>query len=635
MAPRSKNFENKKSKPPLKKFQKPSHKSFKNKGKSDAAVQSKAQTVPLQLEDDVPDFPRGGGSALSREEVDEVRAEVDAEFEADNRVLKKQLKTRKQKMDKKNSLMEDDFGSLFGDGFTGRLPRFANKITLKNISPGMKLWGVIAEVNKKDIVVSLPGGFRGLVRACEASDLFLDNEVKGDVEGNLLSTIYHTGQLVSCIVLQLDEDKKEKGKRKIWLSLRLALLHKSLTFDVIQEGMFDVVYFIHELSDVLYMSYILDTSEFDVVYFIHELSDVLCMSYILDTSEVLSAYVKSIEDHGYIMHFGLPSFTGFMAKNSQSDGKDIKANTGQLLQGVVKSVDRTRKVVYLSSNPDMASKCVTKDLKGISIDLLIPGMMVNARVQSTLENGIMLSFLTYFTGTVDIFNLQKTFATSSWKDEYIQNKKVSARILFIDPTTRAVGLTLNPYLVNNKAPPSLVRTGDIFDQSKVIRVDRGLGLLLEIPTSPIPTPAYVSVFDAADKEIQKLEKSFKEKSIVRVRILGFRHLEGLATGVLKTSAFEGSVFTHSDVKPGMVVKAKVIAIDSFGAIVQFASGVKALCPLRHMSEFEITKPRKKFQVGVEFVFRVLGCKSKRITVTHKKTLVCPLQCFIVTLCSFL
>lgn len=42
----------------------------------------------------------------------------------------------------------------------------------------------------------------------------------------------------------------------------------------------------------------------------------------------------------------------------------------------------------------------TKDLKGISIDLLVPGMMVDARVRSTLENGILLSFLTYFTGTV-------------------------------------------------------------------------------------------------------------------------------------------------------------------------------------------------------------------------------------------
>jgi rRNA biogenesis protein RRP5 len=59
---------------------------------------------------------------------------------------------------------------------------------------------------------------------------------------------------------------------------------------------------------------------------------------------------------------------------------------------------------------------------------------------------------------------------------------------------------------------------------------------------------------------------------------------------------EDPVFTHSDVKPGMVVRAKIIAVDSFGAIVQFPGGVKALCPVQHMSEFEIAKPGKKFKV---------------------------------------
>ena len=42
----------------------------------------------------------------------------------------------------------------------------------------MKLWGVIAEVNEKDIVISLPGGLRGLVRASEAFDPISDNKVK-------------------------------------------------------------------------------------------------------------------------------------------------------------------------------------------------------------------------------------------------------------------------------------------------------------------------------------------------------------------------------------------------------------------------------------------------------------------------
>ncbi|KAL1554555.1 rRNA biogenesis protein RRP5 [Salvia divinorum] len=553
--------------PPAKKFNsKPS--SERPRGRPNGVVAS--SQLPLQLENDAPDFPRGGGTSLSREERNEAREGVEKDFETDIRVLKKRKKERR--VQNKNNSTEDDLGLLFGDGITGKLPRFANKITLKNVSSGMKLWGVIAEVNEKDIIVSLPGGLRGLVRACDAFDPISCDEVNGDVDNSFLSRIYRKGQLISCVVLQFDDDKKELAKRKIWLSLRLSVLHKSLNLDTIQEGM------------------------------------------------VLSAYVKSIEDHGFMLHFGLPSFAGFMPKQNQSEGRNLNVGIGQFLQGIVKSVDRSRKVVHMSSDMDVVSKYVTKELKGISIDLLVPGMMVNARVQSTLENGILLSFLTYFTGTVDIFNLDKTFPSSKWKNDYAKNIKFNARILFIDPSTRAVGLTLSPQLVSNKAPTSLVKVGDIFEQCKVVRVDKGSGLLLEVPTEPFPTPTYVNVNDVSDKEV-KLEKIFKEGCSVRARILGYRHLEGLATGTLKTSAFEGSVFTHSDVKPGMVVKAKVIAVDSFGAIVQLASGVKALCPLRHMSEFEITKPRKKFEVGTELVFRVLGCKSKRITVTHKKTLV--------------
>ena len=49
---------------------------------------------------------------------------------------------------------------------------------IQNISPGMKLWGVVAEVNEKDLVVSLPGGLRGLVRASEAFDPVFDDEIK-------------------------------------------------------------------------------------------------------------------------------------------------------------------------------------------------------------------------------------------------------------------------------------------------------------------------------------------------------------------------------------------------------------------------------------------------------------------------
>ncbi|KAL2228304.1 UNVERIFIED_CONTAM: rRNA biogenesis protein RRP5 [Sesamum indicum] len=508
MAPPSKKS---KPKPNSKNFQTPSKKPAKAKGTHLNRAVSSLQ-MPVQVEDDVPDFPRGRGSLLSGEEENEVRALAEKESRADERVLKKRKKEKRAQ--NRNQSTEDDLGSLFGDGIIGKLPRFANKITLKNVSSGMKLWGVIAEVNEKDIVVSLPGGLRGLVRACDAIDPILDDEVKGDVDYSFLSRIYHEGQLVSCIVLQVEDDRKEIAKRKIWLSLRLSLLHKSLTLDTVQEGMIDYfgalevapakikrahlylffAFVYHGCLPLYVKSSQLICTQF---LFLEMLLETLCppgianFHNVFSTTQtartqwrvkvsesndfiwaqdrctrvicvnVLSAYAKSIEDHGFMLHFGLPSFTGFMPKHSQSEKRIIDVSLGQLLQGVVKNIDRARKVVYLSSDLDMVSRCVTKDLKGISIDLLVPGMMVNAHVQSTLENGIILSFLAYFTGTVDVFNLDKTFPSSNWKNDYSKNMKFNARILFIDPSSRAVGLTLNPHLVSNKAPSLEIRLGDV------------------------------------------------------------------------------------------------------------------------------------------------------------------------------
>lgn len=560
---------------PTKPELRPNRKEFKNHrneevekggGGKQQEQEPEPHSAALFTADDDGAFPRGGRSLLSRDEMAEARTEADAEFEKEER--------RGAKKRKSNISIgidaDDDLGTLFGGATTGKLPRFANRITLKNISPNMKLWGVVIEVNQKDVIVSLPGGMRGFVRKDEVSDLALHGNHK-DTESSICAEVVHVGQLVPCVVLRVDDDKKEgKVNKRVWLSLRLALIYKGLSLDGIQDGM------------------------------------------------VLTAQVKSVEDHGYILYFGVSTFSGFMPK---CDKETVKIESGQLVQCVVKAIDKARAIIHLSCDEDLLSKSIIKDLKGLSIDHLIPGMMMNARVHTVLENGVMLSFLTYFTGTADIFNLSNSFPSGNWKDDYSKNKKVNARILFVDPSTRAVGLTLNQHLLRFEVPPVNVKVGEIYERSRVLRMDKRAGLFLEIP-SPTPSPGFVSIHDVSDKDVKKVEKKFKEGSITRVRVLGMRHLEGVALGTLKDSAFEGSVFTHADVKPGMVVRAKVVTVGPLEAIVQFAGGVKALCPLRHMSELDnVVKPPKKFKVGAELLFRVLGCKSKRITVTYKKSLV--------------
>lgn len=72
---------------------------------------------------------------LTREEEAEARAEADEEF---MRELKSGNKNKpgKKKRDKGRapgslSEPEDMWGSLFGEGIGGKLPRFANRVTLK------------------------------------------------------------------------------------------------------------------------------------------------------------------------------------------------------------------------------------------------------------------------------------------------------------------------------------------------------------------------------------------------------------------------------------------------------------------------------------------------------------------------
>lgn len=127
---------------------KSSKKPFK-KTKDDVAARSEA--MALQLED-VPDFPRGlynefldvmnrnfvdvfelvllgGGTSLSKTERKKIYEEVDAEFEAEERVSKRSKGGKPNK--KRNPSEVDELGSLFDGGLTGKRPRYANKITVK------------------------------------------------------------------------------------------------------------------------------------------------------------------------------------------------------------------------------------------------------------------------------------------------------------------------------------------------------------------------------------------------------------------------------------------------------------------------------------------------------------------------
>ncbi|CAL5321872.1 unnamed protein product [Camellia sinensis] len=349
MARPSKKISNKKSE---QKFQKSSKKSFKPTSKTD-----ETQVLAMQLQDDVPDFPRatarGGGSSSLGKEVDEVDGDdVDMEFESGERELNNNnYKNKNKRLQKRNhSAEEDDLGSLFGDGISGKLPRFANKITLKTAIPiliGTKFddfvqllldlqWTIVTQqqfaqrspVRKLQYIAELERN----VQALQAEGSEFSAELEFLNQQNLILTMENKA------LKQRLESLAQEQLIKYWWSMKYwkeklegcepcvnnnnnCLLVIDATNTNISPGMklWGVIAEVNEKDIIISLpgglrGLVRASEAFDPI------SD--------NKVKVITAYVKSIEDHGYILHFGLPSFTGFMSKNSQAALSELGLDPG-------------------------------------------------------------------------------------------------------------------------------------------------------------------------------------------------------------------------------------------------------------------------------------------------------------------
>lgn len=97
------------------------------------------------------------------------------------------------------------------------------------------------------------------------------------------------------------------------------------------------------------------------------------------------------------------------------------------------------------------------------------------------------------------------------------NQRLRARVLFVDPATKRVGLSLHRHLLAFSLPPNFPALGQVFEAAVVRRVDPGLGLMLELPAAAageggegaaapgLPlTPGYAHISAVADKKVDDL-----------------------------------------------------------------------------------------------------------------------------------
>ena len=473
----------------------------------------------------------------------------------------------KKKKGKRSMVDEDDFFSSLSAMDT--MPKYVELLKFKYLRSGIKLWGMITEIRATEMTVSLAHGLKGRVLLENASDTIPRGAgLKGEDSNATfhLNAYFSLGSYVRCVIVKVTGKQDNHNRKAIDLSTRVSDVNKGLRSDALCEG--------------------------------------TCMT----------GCVKSVEDHGYMIDFGIKGTSGFL-KKSQCP-RDLLQ--GSNLDVVVASLKRDGHAI-VSADPQDVDSCVTKEWPGIDVNSLLPGSLVNVKVRHVLSDGLAVSFLTFFNGTIDQFHLDKPLSN------FKEGQTMKARILWCNSEDKKVSLSILPHLIS-RSLPSLPSHGEIFETAIVTRVDPGLGIALNLPgkekESDSVWEAYAHISNLSDKKVEDIHRCHKLGQVVPCRVIGLRPIDGLASVSLKPSVIEGTLIDLSEIKAGLRVTGIIEKVDDTCLKLRLSPHLKAHVPALHFSDASHKKAHKKFKEGQVVNGKVLEVdrEKKKIIVTLKQTL---------------
>ncbi|EGZ20320.1 hypothetical protein PHYSODRAFT_490560 [Phytophthora sojae] len=405
-------------------------------------------------------------------------------------------------------------------------------------------------------------------------------------------SIFKVGQFVPCVVLATSKTDKRK---QIQLSLRTSLLHAELSVASLTKG------------------------------------------------ASLHATVSSVEDHGAIVNLGIRGVHAFVPR------KELAAPVlkGQHLLVSVLSMNAHTNTATVTIDRSTVVKAVTRG-DSFTLKQLVPGMLLNVRVEDVLENGLSVTFLTFFTATVEQ-NHMSLPCERGWEESFRKGMKARARIMSIDYIAKQITLSIAPHVVHMQVPDSPYSVGDIIEEATIERIDAGVGMLLSLKSKTSQdedvemedasekkesttnakwkafAPGYVHISNVSDKRVDKLEKKYTVGSSIKCRVLGFSPFDAVVNISCKESALSQTVLRHKDLAPGTKVSGIILSVESWGILMEISEGVRGLVNPQHMPAFLLNKKANnngKYKVGKVASARVLhvDLEAKKTFLTMKSGL---------------
>eukprot|EP00941_MAST-03F_sp_MAST-3F-sp1_P001957 g1957.t1 len=409
--------------------------------------------------------------------------------------------------------------------------QYTHNITFKTLNIGSLLLAVVKEVSRDFALLSLPNGLTGRVNASECCDSLDVNEID-------CTTLLQVGQYVRCACIELTSEKK-----KILLTIRPSVVNAGMALSNFLEG------------------------------------------------SCVAGEVTSIEDHGYIVNFGVPAVSGFLPFKAKGNNEFC---VGMQVTGVVAKVNNEARAVTLTTLSD--GEGITKGNK-MTLRGLKPGMLVEGQVTEKLVDGVKVKFLGFFEATL--------------KAKIKVGETCKTRIILVDNHTKTVALSSASHILALKPFCNTVKVGEKV-QAKIVKVEPKKGITFD--------SGFCHISRVADKHVPKIDRAlFKAGDEKECRVVGVAMFDGVLLLSMQASVLEATVLTYDDCKPGMVVTGKILTIEKFGAIVKLSSHVKGIVTTMHLS----AKARAKYKIGAEMKCRVLtvDIEKKKVHLTNLTSLV--------------
>uniref|UniRef100_A0A3Q0RHH9 Programmed cell death 11 n=1 Tax=Amphilophus citrinellus TaxID=61819 RepID=A0A3Q0RHH9_AMPCI len=444
----------------------------------------------------------------------------------------------------------------------------------QNVKEGMLMLGCVKEVTDFEVTVSLPSGLQGffsIKNICDSYTKMLSEQLESADTEDICSLphLFYPGMVLRCVVVKLDVAKG--GSLSIQLSINPKVVNKSLTSATLKTGM------------------------------------------------VLSGCVESVEDHGYIVDIGISATKAFLPKEAVKF-KHNKLKVGQYLTSQVEEVKNNGRVAQLSIDVTTVAQACAEPQHGWTLTNLLPGLLVNATIKAVTKHGLLLDFLSSFNGLVDFLHMEPEQASS-----YTKGVQVKARVLYIEPYTRLVGMSLRSHLIHLETGIDLVpaggeRIGDVVKDCKMTAIHHMSGAMLELPDKML---AFVHRNHMKESNEPANENRVFAQPEHTCRILDFSLMEQIHFATLRKSVIGKPFYRYHDLHAGQIVEGTVSVLLSHGMVVRLSDHIKGFVPRTHLSDIVLQDPEKKYFEGMKVKCRVLSVdtENKKLYLTRKKTLI--------------